>query len=168
MSTTIEPVLPKLVLRIGPLDGINSANLDDFFIQLRSDLFASVGVIAPVPTQVPDDTLATNNAVFEFNGKVLDTVILEPGMQAFEILGVLEQNAAEFLVPDLVDFLLIKLRSRLPALVDTALASSTKQIISTRLRSRLQNGKSIKNLAGILEEILAESVDDTSKEKATF
>ena len=84
-----------------------------------------------------------------------------PGMNPFEIMAVLQQNAAELLVPDLVDFLLIKLRSRLPALVDTSLASSTKQIISTTLRSRLQNGKSIKNLAGILEEILAESVDDT-------
>jgi hypothetical protein len=149
---------PKLVLRTGPLEDIDSENLDEFLSQVPSALFASLGVIAPVPTRLPDNTLATNTAILEFNGKVLDDITLSPGINPAEIIGVLEQNAAELVVPDLVDFLLLKLRSRLPALVDTALASSTKESISTTLRAHLESGKSIKNLSGILEEILAETV----------
>ena len=152
----METVIPKLVLRTGPLEGIDSAELDNFLLQIPAQLFASVGVIVPVPTQLPDDTLAPNTAVIEFNGKVLDKITLVRGINP--VIGVLEQNAAELLVPVSVDYLLVKLRTRLPALVNTALASSTKKKISSALRSRLKKGESIKNLEGILEEILAESV----------
>ena len=158
MSTTMETVIPKLVLRTGPLEGIDSATLDTFLLQIPAQLFASTGVIVPVPTQLTDNSLASNTAVIEFNGKVLDKITLVPGINPVGIIGVLEQNAAELLVPVSVDFLLVKLRTRLPALVNTALASSTKKKISTTLRSRLKKGESIKNLEGILEEMLAESV----------
>lgn len=158
MNTTLETLIPKLVLRTGPLQGIDAVNLDDFLSKIPAELFATVGVIVPVPTQLPDNTLASNTAILEVNGKALNSIALVVGMNAEEIVGLLEQHAAELVVPELVDFLLIKLRARVPALVDTALASSTKQQILTTLRSRLQNGKSIKNLAGVLEEMLAESV----------
>jgi hypothetical protein len=158
MSTTMETVIPKLVLRTGPLEGIDSASLDEFVNKIPAELFASVGVIAPVPARFPDNNLAPNTAILELNDRVLDTISLMPGINPAGIIGLLEQNAAEWVVPEVVDFLLIKLSSRLPALVDTALASFTTHNIGITLRSRLKNGESIKNLAGILEEMLAESV----------
>jgi hypothetical protein len=158
MSTTSETVISKLVLKTGPLEGIDSAGLDEFLRNIPAGLFESVGVIAPVPVRLPDDAMAPNTATLEFNDRVLDKITLVPGVNPVGIIGSLEQNAAELVVPELVDFLLVKLRSRLPALVDTALATSTTETIITTLRSRLQNGESIKNLAGILEDMLAESV----------
>lgn len=158
MSTTPERVIPKLVLRTAPLEGVDAVSLDEFVRKIPAELFESLGVIAPVPARLPDDTLAPSTAILELNGRVLGEITLVPGVNPVQIIGLLEQNAAELVVPEVVDFLLVKLRSRLPALVDTALASSTTQDISTTLRSRVQKGESIKNLPGILEEMLAESV----------
>ena len=154
MSTTVSP---KIVLRTGTLVGIESSALDVFLSQIPAGLFASVGVIAPVPARLPDDTLLPNNAVLELNGRALDSLTLAPGMEPDGIIDSLRENAAEIIAPEMVDYLLVKLRSRVPALVDTALATSTQENILSTLRTRLQKGESIKNLSGILEEMLAES-----------
>jgi hypothetical protein len=58
----------------------------------------------------------------------------------------------------MVEFLLTKLRSWVPDLVDTVRRRFTTETLTAALRSRLEKGESIRNLQGALEEILAESV----------
>jgi len=154
----MEMEVPKLVMRTGPLESVDPASLDEFLHQVPGELFRDFGVVVPIPQRLQDDTLAAGTAVLELNGRPLGTIRLMNGVNPVEAIGLLEEHAGELVVPDLVEFFLVKLRQRLPALVDAVRLRFSMESLCTALRSRVEKGESIKNLPSILEKILAESV----------
>ena len=145
-------------MRRGPLEQAQAESLDGFFHQASLSLFQDHGILAPVPELISDDTLAPGSVVVELNGRSLGTIQLVAGVNPVGVIGLLEQNAGELVVPAFVEFFLVKLQSRFPVLVETVRKRLSIGKLCDALRSRVERGESIKNLPGVLEDILAESL----------
>lgn len=142
---------PRLVLKIGQTDDTAQTALENDFAAFRTALFNELGIAAPPITWTPDSTLSQHTAVLLLNEKTVSSMQnVDPGM----VGACVRDCAPDLMVPELTEYYLAKLTTRYPVLIRAVRDQLNVQGITADLKRRLAKFKSIKNLAGILEEQL--------------
>jgi hypothetical protein len=122
-------------------------------VEIQQFLFDNCGVLAPVIQHTVDKGLVADIAELRLNGELIET--LKGGEPTYNLVIALREHAADLLTPKLLEHYLAVLESKYPVLIATVRERIPLDTLATELRDRLTNGGTILDLAGILEELLA-------------
>jgi type III secretory pathway component EscV len=151
-TPTLEGGFPALVLRVTHAAATERAKLEEALGQVNAILFNRVGIIAPrIEVQAADGS-EQPPAVLDLDGRVLGAVDLSDAANSAATL--LLKDAAQLVVPGLVEYYLCKLQTRMPALISAVRAQFPLPDLVEALRTQVGRGKSIRDLSGVLNEML--------------
>jgi type III secretory pathway component EscV len=157
MTATPAPEggFPSLTLRLTQVYGKDRAAIEEALSKVNELLFMRLGVIAP---RIAVRTVRgiRRSAVLDLDGRVLGKI--DPGNSAQSVVALLAKYAELLIVPGLVEFYLGKLKARAPALVSAVRARFSIPVLVDALRAIVRGDRSIRDLAGVLNEILSEAV----------
>jgi flagellar biosynthesis component FlhA len=167
---TITPDTASLTLFLSKTLALDRSRFEPEFVVMQETLFNESGVICPKVEIQDDEDLPDNTFQLQINEHRLDlvheitrdklwlyTTVESPELaHLLSNIGiVLRQNIGELLSAELVQYYLATLRISSPAVVDTALGRFDAETLTLILRKQVESGSSIRNMAGILEELLA-------------
>lgn len=139
-----------MTLRHGDVLAVET--LDGTMPSLQKPIFQELGLIMPLVRREPDNRLGKGELELDLNGRVIAKI---PVADAYGAIGeAVKAHAAELMTAELVEYYLTKLSSTSPRLVAEARQRVGAAAILSFLQGKLREQKSIRGLAGLLEELL--------------
>jgi hypothetical protein len=146
--------VPRLELRTGLLGDLPASKLDELLRKAPAIVFENTGVVVPVAQRIYDENLKPGKGVLNWNGETLADVELDAALTPANLAQVIEEHAAKMLLAVQLEYHLTKLKTLTPALTAAAIGRISMESLLAGLRSRLELRQSIRNLQGVLEEML--------------
>jgi tetratricopeptide (TPR) repeat protein len=149
----LAPGITALTLYFGRLWPVEKTLPSQDLIDLQTQLFNELGVIAPLLTIVDSQHIDQIGFQLQINDEKLPPQTLGP---VEFVAAELRRRADQLLTPHLIEYYLTKLKVQFPALVNVTRHYFSVEELTGRLRERLSRHTSIKNLPKVLEELISE------------